>query len=261
MLTCIFPLLGALKSFPRREGVYLLSFLVAIDPRTDALQEPRESNGEVPSAMAMELAAFLYGASYFFMELGSLRHIPLFYTARNRKRLLFNGRDIYLRISDLPLEENGRMKESALLRMPEDAAAIAAIKRQPYWPRGRQPQIDVDNFLAYVPDSIDGSVRIYLEHGLGPQAFQNYFSRDVTNAARYTYAHPTTRGYNGLSLQWRVPEPNAWFETPSFILSGEDLPGLVINVKKVSTVEHSGGRLICKRVLMGFMLKTAYSLT
>ncbi|KAG6363779.1 hypothetical protein INS49_008882 [Diaporthe citri] len=188
-----------------------------------------------------------------FKELDNLRAFPLFYDPDNQRRLVFHGRDIYLRISDLLLDENGRMRDVALLRMPEDAAAIAAIRPEspePHrlqglrGPRELQPQVKIDNFLAKLSDSGERSVRIYIEQGLGPQVFKNYFSADVTDATRRTYAHPATRGYNGLSFQWRTPEPNAWFEAPYFILSGQDPPGLVISVKKVSTVEHSGDKLI-----------------
>lgn len=71
------------------------------------------------------------------------------------------------------------MRESALLRMPEDAAAIAAIRREPHDLRGLQPHVYIDGVLAQLPDQTDGSVRIFLEQGLGPQVFKDYFSADV----------------------------------------------------------------------------------
>lgn len=213
----------------------------------------------------MDPAGLTLGAVSSIMEVGTLHPIPLFSTPGNRRRLFFHGRDIYLRISDLPLDENGRMGDSALLRMPEDAVTIADIRHEfpgPRGLRGLQPQVKVDDFLAQLPDSRERSVRIYIEQGLGPQVFKNYFSADVTDATRRTYAHPKRRGYNGLSFQWRIPEPNTWFEAPSFILSGQDPPGLVINVKKVSTVEHSGEKLICKELLVAVLSRrTFHSLT
>lgn len=107
-----------------------------------------------------------------FMELGNLRALPLFYEPGNPRRLFFHERDINLRISDLVLDEDGRMRDSALLRMPEDAAAIAAIRLEPpeprglqrmRGPRGLQPQVKIDGFLAQLPDSRNRSVRIYIE--------------------------------------------------------------------------------------------------
>lgn len=48
----------------------------------------------------------------------------------------------------------------------------------------------------------------------------------------------------------------------TFILSGQDPPGLVINVKKVSTVEHSGDKLNREQVRVAVLLmRTFYSLT
>lgn len=202
----------------------------------------------------MEAAGSVLDAEALFTDFINRRPLPLFYTAHNEARLLFFGRDIYLRISDLSLDENGGMRESASLQMPGDAGAIAAIRREPRGLRGLQPQVDIDNFLAQVPNSMGGSVRIYLEQGLGPQVFKDYFSTDVTNAVRRSYAHSTTRGYNGLSFQWRTPKPNAWFESPSLILSGQDPPGLMTTVKRVSTVEHSGGRLACEQTAVSFLL-------
>lgn len=203
----------------------------------------------------------LFGTVPLFMNFSNLNPLPLFYTAHNVRRLLFHGRDIYLRIFDLLPNGNGELKESALLRMPEDAVAIAAIRREPGGLRGLQPNVEIDQFLAQVPSSMNGSIRIYLEQGLGPQVFKNYFNSDITNEVRRTYAHPTTKGYNGLSFQWKTPEPNAWFESPSFILSGQNPPGLMTTVKKVSTVEHSGGRITCEQIVVNFLvIKTLHRL-
>lgn len=223
----------------------------------------------------MDLASLSFDALSFATERTNLRSLPLFHSPGNHWRLFFHGRDVYLRISDLLPDENEGMREIKLLQMPEDAERIAEIRREPPEPRGPrrvvrtvlglprpQAQVTTDNFLAQLPDPREKSVRICIEQGLGPQVFQNYFSADVTDATRRMYAHPTTRGYNGLSFQWRTPVPDKWFEAPSFILSGQNPPGLVINVKKVSTVEHSGEKLICKQVVINVLLmRTSHSLT
>lgn len=195
----------------------------------------------------METAGLVLGLVPLFTDLNR-EFQSVLGAARNVRRLLFHGGDVYLRVSDLMLIEDGELKESALLRMPEDAAAIAAIRH------GLQPQVEIDNFLARVPSPRDGSIRIYLEQGLGPQVFKDYFNTDITNEVRSSFAHPPTRGYNSLSFQWKTPAPNTWFESPSFILSAQYPPRLMTIVKKVSTVEHSGGRITCEQIVVAFLL-------
>lgn len=180
------------------------------------------------------------------VHIWALASVPIFLSTRNQRRLLFHGRDTYLRISDLVLEENDRLTDAALLRMPEDAQEIAAIRWEPSELYG-QPQADVEGFLGKLPTQMEGSVRVYLEQGLGPGVFKDYFSSDATNPIHCAYDHPRTRGYNGLSLQWRAKQPDAWFNVPSFIIFGETSPALMIIVKKVSTLEHTGGRLTCEQ--------------
>lgn len=224
---------------------------------------------EAPTAM--DPASLAREAVSFIGELSNLHFSPLFNTLGNQRRIFFHGDDIYLRITDFLLDENERMRESASLQTPGIDVSIADITPEPPEPRwpwrlrelrgpgARQPRVRIDGLQAQLPESRDRSVRIYIEQGLGPQVFKNYFSADVTDATCRTYAHPKTRGYNGLSFQWRTPEPNAWFEAPSFILSGQDGPGLVINVKKVSTVEHSGKKLICKQFLITVLFRRTFT--
>lgn len=254
MLTCIFPLLDS-EVDSQLKNIDQLFFSYLSQPRIETLPHTERNNIEVPAPMDVREAV----GALTQLEFSSLGRFPLFYNPGSHMRLFFHGRDVYLRISDFLLDENGRMRDSVLLRMPEDAAAIAA-----FWPEGPgpwlrsldvlQPMVNMDNFLAQIQSSTERSVRIYIEQGLGPRVFKTYFSADATDATRRTHTYPTTLGYNGLSFQWRAPKPNTWFEAPSFILTGQDSPGLVINVKRVSTVEHSGDRLICKQLPVAALL-------
>lgn len=245
MLTCISPLSGTLKWFLFLNWRMLFCYLLSLETSPEALK----SNAKLLVTMdALRSAAAVVSFAVKFQD--TLDLIPIFHSAHNQKRLSFDGRDTYLRISDLRLEQNSRMTQAALLRMPEDAQAIADMRGRLHPLFGYQAVIA--DFSNKLPAQMEGSVRMYLEQGLGQGVFKDYFRTDASETNYYTPNPPHTRGYSGLSLQWRTKEPNKWFHAPSFVTIREDSPALVITVKKVSTLEHSGSRLICRQFLAAY---------
>lgn len=150
-------------------------------------------------------------------------------------RLLFNGKTTRLHIFDLELHDKGRMVPVGLSRMPEDAEAISTLL-----PERMEPCRDLTSHEAPAQKAI----RIFLTQDLDSETCDNAFGPSPDSDIRRAYDLAcSSRGYHGMSNQWRRSSPEAWFEAPSCLLSNGFPQGMMITIKKACVLENSNNSL------------------
>lgn len=174
-------------------------------------------------------------------ELNSLIRVEV-----SQKRLEFGGEARNLtvfNISDLILHDEEPMVPAISLQMPQDVEAITALHSANPGSSATGDGFGVSNAFGPIPVLPHGHIRVYVTQDIDPKVFTDDFDLGVGDTVRLAHTLPRSRGYYGLSNQWRRLLPEAWFEATSLLISRDPPQGMMFIKRKACTLERSDGSL------------------